>query len=126
MRISDWSSDVCSSDLARRRPARRGPGKAGAGPGGTVMQGSPLSSVILFHLGPVAISRPVLTTWAIMAVLVAVSWLVTRRLQLRPGRGQGVLELAVTGISGQIAEGIRRDGRRLVPLLGKPVGRGPG
>src|SRR3546814_18461175 len=63
MRISDWSSDVCSSDLlARRRPARRGPGKAGAGPGGTVMQGSPLSSVILFHLGPVAISRPVLTT----------------------------------------------------------------
>src|SRR3546814_6749122 len=24
MRISDWSSDVCSSDLARRRPAPRG------------------------------------------------------------------------------------------------------
>src|SRR3546814_7154390 len=109
MRISDWSSDVCSSDLlARRRPARRGPGKAGAGPGGTVMQGSPLSSVILFHLGPVAISRPVLTTWAIMAVLVAVSWLVTRRLQLRPGRGQAVLELAVTGISGQIEGEIGR------------------
>ncbi|MFC3675704.1 F0F1 ATP synthase subunit A [Ferrovibrio xuzhouensis] len=82
------------------------------------MQGSPLSSTILFHLGPVAISRPVLTTWAIMAVLVAVSWLVTRRLQLRPGRGQAVLELAVTGISGQIEEVIRRDGRPLLPLLG--------
>src|SRR3546814_4507165 len=24
MRISDWSSDVCSSDLSRRRDARRG------------------------------------------------------------------------------------------------------
>lgn len=82
------------------------------------MQGSPLSSTILFHLGPVAISRPVLTTWAIMAVLAVVSWLVTRRLQVRPGRGQAVLELAVTGICGQIEDVVRKDGRPLLPLLG--------
>lgn len=82
------------------------------------MQDSPLSSTILFHLGPVAISRPVLTTWAITAVLVAVSWLVTRRLQVRPGRGQAALELAVTGICGQIEDVVRKDGRPLLPLLG--------
>jgi len=82
------------------------------------MHASPLASAILFHLGPVAISRPVITTWAIMLVLAAVSWLVTRRLQLRPGRGQAVLELAVTGISGQIEEVIRQDPRPLLPLLG--------
>src|SRR3546814_2538917 len=29
MRISDWSSDVCSSDLGRRQPAGRVPGAVG-------------------------------------------------------------------------------------------------
>src|SRR3546814_14691922 len=29
MRISDWSSDVCSSDLCRRRPAPRTGGRGG-------------------------------------------------------------------------------------------------
>lgn len=82
------------------------------------MQGSPLSSTILFHLGPVAISRPVLTTWAIMAALAVISWLVTRRLQVRPGRFQAVLELAVTGICGQIEDVTRKDARPLLPLLG--------
>ena len=82
------------------------------------MQGSPLSSTILFHLGPVAISRPVVTTWALMAVMTLAAWLVTRRLQLRPGRFQAVLELAVTGICGQIEDVIRKDARPLLPLLG--------
>src|SRR3546814_17814068 len=34
MRISDWSSDVCSSDLGRGDPPRRSRGPAQAGPGG--------------------------------------------------------------------------------------------
>ena len=32
------------------------------------MQASPLTSTVLFHLGPIAITRPVVTTWAIMLV----------------------------------------------------------
>jgi len=60
------------------------------------MASSPLASTILFHLGPVGITRPVVTTWAIMAVLTLISWLVTGRLRLHPDRRQIVLELLVT------------------------------
>jgi F-type H+-transporting ATPase subunit a len=82
------------------------------------MESSPLASTVLFHLGPVAITRPVVTTWAIMLVLTLISWLVTRRLNARPDRRQAVLEIVVTGILGQIEDVIRKDARPLLPLLG--------
>jgi len=50
------------------------------------MASSPLASTILFRLGPFAITRPVVTTWTIIAVLTTVSWLMTRRLRLHPDR----------------------------------------
>ena len=81
-------------------------------------QGSPLATVVLFHVGPVAVTRPVVTTWAIMLVLTAASWASTRRLGLAPTRRQAVLELLVTGIASQIQEVIRTDERPLLPLLG--------
>ena len=79
---------------------------------------SPLASAVLFHLGPVAITRPVVTTWAIMAVLTLGSWFVTRRLTLHPNRRQAVVELVVTGIIGQVEEVIRKDPRPFLPILG--------
>jgi F-type H+-transporting ATPase subunit a len=82
------------------------------------MESSPLASIVIFRLGPIAITRPVVTTWAIMAVLIVVSWMVTRRLDRRPDRIQAVFEIAVTGILGQIEEIIRKDARSLLPLLG--------
>jgi F-type H+-transporting ATPase subunit a len=82
------------------------------------MGSSPLASTILFHLGPVGITRPVVTTWAIMAVLTLVSWLVTGRLRWHPDRRQIVLELLVTGIMAQIDEVIRKSPRPFLPLLG--------
>jgi F-type H+-transporting ATPase subunit a len=83
-----------------------------------MMAPSPLASVVLFRLGPLAITRPVATTWAIMAVLTLVSWLVTRRLKLHPDRRQTVLELIVTGIMIQIDQVIRKNPRPFLPLLG--------
>ena len=83
-----------------------------------MMAPSPLASVVLFRLGPLAITRPVATTWAIMAVLTLVSWLVTRRLKLHPDRRQTVLELIVTGIMAQIDQVIRKNSRPFLPLLG--------
>ena len=79
---------------------------------------SPLASAVLFHLGPVAITRPVVTTWVIMAVLTLGSWFVTRRLKLHPDRRQAVVELVVTGIMGQVEEVIRKDPRPCLPMLG--------
>ena len=82
------------------------------------MGSSPLASTILFHLGPVGITRPVVTTWAIMAVLTLISWFVTGRLRLHPDRRQIVLELLVTAIMAQIDEVIRKSPRPFLPLLG--------
>jgi len=81
-------------------------------------QPSPLASVVVFHLGPVAITRPVVTTWAIMLVLAVVCRLMTRRLAPNPDRRQTVLELVVTGIARQIEDVIRKDARPYLSLLG--------
>ena len=82
------------------------------------MQASPLTSTVLFHLGPVTITRPVVTTWVIIIVLTAACWLVTRRLKALPDGRQAVLEIVVTGIAAQIEDVIRKDSRPFLPLLG--------
>lgn len=65
---------------------------------------SPLDSIALFYLGPVPITQAVLTTWAIMAILVIGSFLLTRRMDLVPGKRQAALELVVTTMDTQIVE----------------------
>lgn len=65
---------------------------------------SPLVLDILFHIGPVPITEPVLVTWAIMALLVGGAWLTTRRLSLRPSRLQAFLELIVETVDSQIRD----------------------
>jgi F-type H+-transporting ATPase subunit a len=71
---------------------------------------SPLTSVALFHLGPIPVTASVVATWAIMAVLVIGSILISRRLSLVPSKTQAFFELIVDTIDGQI-----RDTMRLEP-----------
>ena len=66
------------------------------------MNHSPLETTALFHIGPVAITDPVIVTWAIMALLVLFAGTVTRRLSPFPSRAQTVLELFVGVIDDQI------------------------
>jgi len=82
------------------------------------MAASPLASTVLFNVGPVSITRPVVTTWAIMGVLAIGLRLLTRRLGMHPDRRQAVLELVVTGILTQIEDTIRKKPRPFLPLLG--------
>jgi F-type H+-transporting ATPase subunit a len=82
------------------------------------MGSSPLTSTVLFHVGPVAITRPVVTTWIIIAVLALGCRSVTKRLAIQPDFRQAVLESVVTGIMGQIEEVIREDARPFLPLIG--------
>jgi F-type H+-transporting ATPase subunit a len=81
------------------------------------MRASPLASAVLFHLGPVAVTRPVVTTWGIVAVLTLASWLLTRRLELHPDRRQTAMEAIVVGVMAQIESVIGRNPRPYLPLL---------
>lgn len=82
------------------------------------MPASPLTSLPLFYVGPVSITRPVVTTWFIMVVLVILCHTATRRLAVVPDSRQAVLESIVTGIIGQIEDVTRRDARPFLPLIG--------
>lgn len=79
---------------------------------------SPLEAHLLFMAGPIPITRPVATTWAIMAILAVGSWLLTRRLSLRPTRAQAAIELLVDTISLQIRETMEAEPRPYLPLIG--------
>lgn len=65
---------------------------------------SPLASVTLFHIGPVPISQAVVTTWVIMAVLIAGAILVSRMLKPAASPLQALFELIVDTIDGEIRD----------------------
>jgi F-type H+-transporting ATPase subunit a len=79
---------------------------------------SPLTTTILFTVGPVPISETVVVTWGLMAALALGSWFTTRSLTLAPSRYQAVLELVVEAIEDQIQSTIRVAPRPYVPMIG--------
>ncbi|RAI59988.1 F0F1 ATP synthase subunit A [Roseicella frigidaeris] len=79
---------------------------------------SPLETHPAFHLGPLPLSAPVLVTWGLMLALAGGSWLLTRRLALRPGRAQAALELVVETIDQQIRETMRVPAEPYLALIG--------
>jgi len=82
------------------------------------MISSPLTLRTIFTLGPVRITEPVVVTWCLMAAVTLGSILVTRRLKIRPGRGQAALELVVSTIEGQIRDTMGVAPRPYLPLFG--------
>jgi len=73
---------------------------------------------IVFTLGPLAITRPVVTTWAVMLALVLLCALITRRLKIEPGRWQTVLEGVVGAVHATIEDTLPGHGDRLMPFIG--------
>jgi F-type H+-transporting ATPase subunit a len=73
----------------------------------------------LFDIGPVHFTNSMLMTLIVMAILVLFFALMTRRMQLVPGRGQNVAEWAVESLLG-LTEGVagKRLGRIIFPLIG--------
>jgi F-type H+-transporting ATPase subunit a len=82
------------------------------------MEGNPLASDVLFHLGPVPVGTAVVTTWVIMALLSILCWLGMRRARVHPGGLQLILELVVETIDSQLTDIVRRDARPYLPLIG--------
>ncbi|MGD9496017.1 MAG: F0F1 ATP synthase subunit A [Armatimonadota bacterium] len=63
-------------------------------------------AIVLFQVGPVAVTATIVFTWVLMALMVVGSWLVTRRItsDVDIGSAQNLLEVIVTGIRDQIRE----------------------
>ena len=72
---------------------------------------------VLFHIGPLGITRTVVTTWGIMGVIAFLSWLATRRLDLEPGALQTMLEGVITTIESAIAAVLPDRARTVMPFI---------
>ncbi len=79
---------------------------------------SPLARHVLFTIGPVPVTQPVVTTWLIMIVLTIACWAVTRHPRMRPSKAQALLELVVEAIAVQIRETTGAAPERYLPLIG--------
>lgn len=77
---------------------------------------SPLVPDIVFHIGPVPIDRAVVTTWVIMALILAVALLAFRN-RGAGGAAQTALEIVVEAIADQLREILRRDPWPFMPLI---------
>jgi len=82
------------------------------------MHSTPLELQLLFHIGPVPISAPVVITWVIVLLLGGGSWLLTRRLEIHPGPVQAAVEGVVEAITDQIREVMQRDPAPFTPVVG--------
>jgi F-type H+-transporting ATPase subunit a len=79
---------------------------------------SPLETAVLFHAGFVPITRTVVTTWGLMAVLTFGCWVATRAFRVVAGGWQAVIETVVLGIEEQIEALLGREAAPFLPLLG--------
>ena len=79
---------------------------------------SPLQLEPAFQIGPATISKPVIVTWAIMALLAAATALVTRRLTLQPGNAQTILETFVETLDSQIRDTMQTEPAPYRALMG--------
>lgn len=71
-----------------------------------------------FTIGPVRISDTVIYTWVVMAIIILLSYLVTRRLSVKPSCVQEVLESGVEAIENAIKDVLPVDPWIVIPVLG--------
>jgi F-type H+-transporting ATPase subunit a len=82
------------------------------------METSPLLPDILFHIGPVPISRAVVTTWALMLALGTFLSVALRNPTHNAGPVQAALEVVVLAIVKQLRDILGSDPWPFLPLLG--------
>lgn len=83
------------------------------------MPAGPFASEVMFRVGPAAVTRTVVTTSAIVALLAGTGFAATRRLRVEaPGKLQSALEIVIETIAGQVRDALQAPPDRYVPLLG--------
>lgn len=68
--------------------------------------------------GPVRVTDTVVNTWILIAAIVLAAYLATRRLSVRPGRLQGLLEAMYTAVETTTSEILPVPARFVVPVIG--------
>lgn len=76
-----------------------------------------LASPIFFNIGPLAISEHIFSAWVVMAVLVILSILATRNMQLVPRGIQNFMEVVVEALMGLIDQTAGAKGRAFAPVV---------
>jgi F-type H+-transporting ATPase subunit a len=77
-----------------------------------------LFGATVFQIGPLAVTRTVVTTWGIMLVLGLIGWASTRRLSLDPGPLQTAVEGIVSAIDDAIGAVLPDQSTLLLPFVG--------
>jgi F-type H+-transporting ATPase subunit a len=80
-------------------------------------EGSGLVSPVLFHLGPIDISYHIFSAWVVMAVLVILSIVATRNMQLVPRGLQNLMEVIVETLMGLVEQTAGPKGRSFAPVV---------
>lgn len=76
--------------------------------------------IVFFRAGPVTVTATIGYTWMIMAILVLISWLATRKLTVEPGmsRWQNFMETVVGFVRNQIRDITNQDPDPYLPFIG--------
>lgn len=77
-------------------------------------------SMIIWQWGPITLNATIVFTWAVMGVLVLISWLATRKLSVEPAlsRWQMTLETIVSYMRDQIRDITHRQPDDYLPFIG--------
>lgn len=82
------------------------------------MKTNPFDHDLIWQIGPMLITRPVVTTWGVMAVMVVLSWWVTRRLSVdKPGRIQSFAELMIVTLRDEMRSTMKLEPEPFLPLI---------
>ena len=76
--------------------------------------------IVIWQGGNISLNATILYTWLVMALLVLISWLVTRRLSsdVQTSRWQNVLEILVKGMQDQIRDISQQETKAYLPFVG--------
>ena len=78
---------------------------------------STLASSVFFQLGPLAITEHIFSAWIVMAVLVILSILATRNMQMVPRGLQNFMEVVVEGLMNLITSTAGPRGKAFAPVV---------
>ena len=71
----------------------------------------------MYELGSVQLTNTVMTTWLVMLITGGLAWLITRQLQMKPGRVQALIEAIVSIIEDTIRGVSPQHVERILPFI---------